>query len=307
MSSEARNRYRSSSAARNRYQRLRSNESEQYNQVIDEYVDDEDRQDLLPPPPEPWQNNAVKYVIKKFGWWILVVMFPYIFAPIIALRNLYSRSKRGYLAARYAHDKGYTSYLWTSLPIGFTQFVITAVWVCTMGKYDLTSFFEKGVNSSPQRRYNLRRRRDRDTDSDTISQDSFQDQYTSQDQLLEDDNNSRRREPTGVFAPVKRAWSFVKMCGDLLLLGFYFVFGWTFGRFTEDEGQLKTKRQAKKDQLSRAGSFGSKSVTSGEQPRETRQESSSRWPWIIVAIILLILFWNIFLKHYDGKKHSPSY
>lgn len=70
-------------------------------------------------------------------------MFPYIFGPIIALRNAYSRSKRGYLAAKYAHSEGYTDYLWTMFPAGATQFVITAVYIVSLGKYDLTDFFER--------------------------------------------------------------------------------------------------------------------------------------------------------------------
>lgn len=125
----------------------------------------------------------------------------------------------------------------------------------------------RGVASSPQRRYNLRRRT-RDADDDTISQDSYTEQYTSQDQLLDDESNRRRwKQPAGLFAPAKRAWNLVKMCADLLLLGLYTVFGWTFGRFVEHEGQLMTKKQSKKEQLTRRGS--ARSGTTENVQKET--------------------------------------
>jgi hypothetical protein len=85
------------------------------------------------------------------------------------------------MAARYAHSEGYTDYMWTKLPMGLTQAIIHIIWVISGGRYDLTQFFERyvfyintisdyffrGVSSSPQRRYNLRRR-NRESDSETV-------------------------------------------------------------------------------------------------------------------------------------------
>jgi hypothetical protein len=159
--------------------------------------------------------------------------------------------------------------------MGFTQFAITAVWILSMGKYDLTSFFERfvfiyfvisngflinsrGVASSPQRRYNLRRRT-RDTDSEDWDQDLQQQQYSSRQRLIpgeddEYDEYERRPQPTGLFSPIIRLWNFVKMCIDVFFLGIYTVFGWTFGRFVEEEGQLIPKKYSRRSNASRNGS-----------------------------------------------------
>lgn len=92
--------------SRTRYTRLQSDESDSFTQRANDYYSDPDQQDLLPEPPSDSGNSTsknnimiikfllVNYVIKKFGWWLLVIMFPYVFAPIFFIRKLYARSKR---------------------------------------------------------------------------------------------------------------------------------------------------------------------------------------------------------------------
>lgn len=115
------------------------------------------------------------------------------------------------------------------------------------------------------------RRRGQDNDSEIWDQDLQDQQYSSREPLInedEDEEYDRRSQrlppPSGIFAPIIRIWRFIKMCCDLFFLGLYTAFGWTFGRYVEEDGELVKKKHARRSRPSRNGSMRSNGTRNGD-------------------------------------------
>ncbi|KAI6213241.1 hypothetical protein M3Y94_00127400 [Aphelenchoides besseyi] len=294
--------------------------------------------------------RVVQWIVQKTGYWLGVLILPGIFGPYLALKKMFGRTKRTYYAAKYAQEQGYLEGVWPWTQHFVKKAFVIIVGLISTGKIDLTEtvFGDQStvnVQTPRTRRSTTRRsttgrsklnRRYSPTLSTTYSQAPTVQMRDSEEEDEEEEDNREADDTTSVSSlitmPVRRGYDLVKMVVDLMFLGVYALFGWTFGRYDVDQEGVVTRRQRgsrrSTGRRSTAGEDGDWQQTASssahhrynlrsrnsptkktnqsrqQQSFEGEEESSSWAPWILIALIVLGFGFAYYNKAQEREKKT---
>ncbi|KAI6185267.1 hypothetical protein M3Y98_00004400 [Aphelenchoides besseyi] len=292
--------------------------------------------------------RVVQWIVKKTGYWLGVLILPGIFGPYLALKKTFERTKRTYAAAKYAQEQGYLEGVWPWIQHFIKKAFVIVVGLISTGKIDLTETVfgdQSAVNvQTPQRRgtgraNSVRRPQSTRSHSPTLST-TYSQAPTVQMRDSDEEEEYREADDTTsvsslITMPVRRGYDLVKMVVDLMFLGVYALFGWTFGRYDVDQEGVVTRRQrgSRKStgRRSAAGQDGDSNwqqaasstahhrynLRSRNSPtkkiNERRQQQSFEgedeeprsWaPWILIALIALGFGFAYYNKAQENEKKT---